>query len=403
MTVKQRHTNTNLLESIGLEILKADSAERLVDASLKIEHIPAELIRPDPIQPRRVLPEQIHFAFHADRLTPTQALRELIQVAQVAARQNGRPFVSVLDLLPDGNEQEDNEMDPPHLLPEEQLVRDLVNLAVTIRDDGQVNPLTVVDATQGVTRLYRIETGERRYWATWIVRDFLPGYEGDGTVPCIIIPSGKASIFRQAKENTARAGLSAVAMARQAALLLLSVHGIQKPDGPVSNDFYRQALELDLRDKREFTADVLSAMGGLSKVHFRHYKALLQLSDEAMELADRHDVDERKLRYVVALPPDNHAEVVRQIISFNLTSAQVKQLCEQDVNDDRSTPATPPISKPALQIAKLARSGGEVFAQDLARALLIQERDADVALARLVAIRRLIDDAERYLQTSGKG
>ena len=47
------------------------------------------------------------------------------------------------------------------------LLRDLVTLAVTIRDDGQVNPLTVVDATEGVTRLYRIETGERRYWASW--------------------------------------------------------------------------------------------------------------------------------------------------------------------------------------------------------------------------------------------
>ena len=95
----------------------------------------------------------------------------------------------------------------------------------------------MVDVTQGVTRLYRIETGERRYWATWIIRDFLPGYEGDGTVPCIIIPSGKASAFRQAKENTARTGLSAIAMARQAALLLLAVHSVERPEGPADNDF----------------------------------------------------------------------------------------------------------------------------------------------------------------------
>ena len=102
--------------------------------------------------------------------------------------------------------------------PEEQLLRDLVNLAVTIRDDGQVNPLTVVDVSQGVTRLFRIETGERRYWATWLLRDFIPEYTGDGMIPCIIIPEERSSIFRQAKENTARSGLTAVAMARQAAL-----------------------------------------------------------------------------------------------------------------------------------------------------------------------------------------
>ena len=78
--------------------------------------------------------------------------------------------------------------------------------------DGNLEYLGRVDH-QVKIRGYRIETGERRYWASWIVRDFLPGYEGDGTVPCIVVPSGKTSAFRQAKENTARSGLSAIAMA----------------------------------------------------------------------------------------------------------------------------------------------------------------------------------------------
>ena len=116
---------------------------------------------------------------------------------------------------------------------------------------------------QGVTRLFRIETGERRYWATWLLRDFLPEYTGDGMIPCIIIPANRSSVFRQAKENTARSGLTAMALARQAALLLLTVHGYEIPAYAVENDFYRQALELDLRDKREYTDAVLSAMGGI--------------------------------------------------------------------------------------------------------------------------------------------
>ena len=196
----------------------------------------------------------------------------------------------------------------------------------------------MVDVTQGVTRLYRIETGERRYWATWILRDFLPGYEGDGTIPCIVIPSGRASVFRQAKENTARAGLSAIAMARQAALLLLTVHGIERPEGAVSNDFYRQALDIDLRDKREFTSAILSAMGGISRMHFSRYKALLRLSDEALELADRHNLDEGQLRYVLTIPEDSHTEMVRQIIDFGLTGQQVKQLCEGSKTDTDHPP-----------------------------------------------------------------
>ena len=98
----------------------------------------------------------------------------------------------------------------------------------------------------------------------------------------------------------------------------------------MNNDFYRQALDLDLRSKREYTEAILSAMGGIDKGHFWHFKALLNLSDEAMELADRHSIDEKKLRYVLTLPPDFHGEIVRQIIDFNLSSAQVKALCESD-------------------------------------------------------------------------
>jgi hypothetical protein len=249
-----------------------------------------EMVRPDPVQPRRVLPERIHYAFHNHRLTSTQALRELVQIAQVAARQKGHPFADVMELLPQA--EADHEEENLALAPEEQLVRDLVNLAVTIRDDGQVNPLTVVDMSEGVTRLYRIETGERRYWATWLLRDFIPNVSFDGTIPCIIIPSKRASVFRQAKENTARSGLTAVAMARQAALLLLGAHEYDIPTSVVDNDFYRQALDLDLRSKREYSDVILSAMGGIGRMQFSRYKALLRLSDEALELADRYHLEE---------------------------------------------------------------------------------------------------------------
>lgn len=141
---------------------------------------------------------------------------------QIAARHRGRPFNNLLELLPNGDDERDDEP-TVNLTPEEVFLRDLVNLAITIRDDGQVNPLTVVDISQGVTRLFRIETGERRYWATWLPRDFIPNYTGDGMIPCIVIPANRSSVFRQAKENTARSSLTAVALARQAALLLLTV------------------------------------------------------------------------------------------------------------------------------------------------------------------------------------
>jgi hypothetical protein len=391
--------NTNrmdeLLASVTADLL-GGGVQTLEDNTLRVERILLEMVRPDPVQPRRVLPETLHFAFHENRLTPTQALRELVQLVQVAARQRGRPFNNVLELLPQGKEEEEDTQEVK-LSPEEQLLRDLVNLAVTIRDDGQVNPLTVVDVSQGVTRQFRIETGERRYWATWVLRDFIPNYSGDGMIPSLVIPSEKSSVFRQAKENTARTGLSAIAMARQAALLLLTVHGYEIPDYPVSNDFYRQALNLDLRGKREYTEAILSAMGGIGKMQFSHYKSLLKLADDALELADRHSIEEYRLRPVTHLQPEYHSEIIRQIIDFNLTSRQVKELCEGDSLGEGDSDIDERLPPSAIKIARATHAVNSTHAKDIARALLQQEGNTAIALARIKAMQSLLVDAEQYL------
>ena len=394
MVRKKREINTSLLDSVTADMLGGGDLDFLQDNSLRVERILLDLVRPDPLQPRRVLPDRIYRTFHAGQVTPSQAMRELIQIAQLAARQQGRPFSNVLDLL--GNPDVDNNDELPPLSPEEQLVHDLVNLAVTIRDDGQVNPLTVVDVSQGVTRQFRIETGERRYWATWILRDFIPGYESDGMIPCIIIPIESASAFRQAKENTARSGLSAIAMARQAALLLLYVHGYEMPNGAVPPDFYRQALDLDLRGKREYSETILSAMGGISKSQFRRYKALLQLSDEAIELADRTNLDEGKLRQVIRLPMEEHYEMLRHILELGLTVKQIKQICDQE-QPVTELPESHSIPKHALQLARVMRVSGDANASDLVSALLQNEKQPEMALARVRGLKRLIEETEEHL------
>ncbi len=387
-----------LLGSVDEALLGGELARDFQDNRLHVERLLLELVRPDPVQPRRVLPETLHVAFHNNRLTPTQALRELVQLVQVAARQRGRPFHSVLELLPNGDDERDDEPEVK-LSPEETLLRDLVNLAVTIRDDGQVNPVTVVDVSQGVTHLFRIETGERRYWATWLLRDFIPGYTGDGMIPCLIIPAERSSVFRQAKENTARSGLSAVAMARQAALLLLTVHGYEIPAYAVSNDFYRQALDLDLRSKREYTDAVMSAMGGIGKMHFSRYKALLKLTDEALELADRHQIEEYRLRPVLSISETYHAEIIRQIVDFNLTAKQVKELCEGDGLDNDLNEPIDKLPLVALKMARAVHASQSTTPQEVARALIQQEGNASVARARLPAFRKLLTYAEEYLMT----
>ena len=63
-----------------------------------------------------------------------------------------------------------------------------------------------------------------------------------------------------------------------------------------------------------------------------------------MELADRHNLDEYRLRPVLQLPQQAHAEMVQQIIQFNLNGRQVREICEsgdeQPNNDEEQKHVT---------------------------------------------------------------
>ena len=371
MMAKNQTGRINELLAAATADLIDDSPQHFQDTSIRIERILLEMVRPDPVQPRRVLPERIHQAFHNSRLTPAQALRELVQLAQVEARMQGRPFSNVLELLPKPDDEATEER-TTKLSPEEQLLRDLVNLAITIRDDGQVNALTVVDVSEGVSRMYRIETGERRYWATWLLREFIPGYEGDGMIECRVVPGGNSSIYRQAKENAARTGLTAIAMARQVALLLLTVNGYEIPSYAVPNDFYRQAL--DLRIPRGSAAEIYAAMGGIDKMYFSYIKKLLMLSDEAMELADRYDIDEGVLRHLTKLSPEDQIEMLQQIVQFGLTGKQVQAIVEHGIQelDEEQEDDLPAFM---TKLAKMLVKDGDKFdADSLWRAVSREQR-----------------------------
>jgi len=383
----------DILSSIGDEaFLGSDVMQNLRDHGLSVERIAISLIRPDAAQPRRVLPETIHYAFHSQEITPVQALKQYIEKVRIISREKGRPFENLMDLLISA----DGAKDEVELTPPERDLRDLTNLAVTLRSDGQVNPLTIVDRTEGAMPSYVIETGERRYWANYIDMEFIPGYQGDGTIPCIILPPGQASVFRQAKENTSRAGLNAIGMARQVALLILAVYDIHPPLGPIPHDFYRQALELDLRSKREFTTDILSAMGGISRKRLSQYKALLALSDEAIELADRHSVDEGKLREVLRVSVDMQAEALRQIIKHNLDIKQIKRMLEESDEADPSNESAP--DRNTVQFARLIQAKDMPSIEAVVQILLEKDEDVVIVRRRVQRLHEVLVELERHLE-----
>jgi hypothetical protein len=60
-----------LLASVTEDMLGDDLPQHFADNGIRVERILLEMVRPDPVQPRRVLPEQLHQKFHDNRLTPS--------------------------------------------------------------------------------------------------------------------------------------------------------------------------------------------------------------------------------------------------------------------------------------------------------------------------------------------
>jgi hypothetical protein len=143
-------------------------------------------------------------------------------------------------------------------------------------------------------------------------------------------------------------------------------------------------------------------LGGISKHQLSRYKSILQLCDEAIEIADRYAIDEIKLYYATQLNVDaDQVEIMRQIVQLGLSTKQVKEIVEKGCNVATNSDEDEHIfrlPKAAVQIAKLAlKPDTQVDAQRLAEAFVNLERDKGVAKARIKALREMLEEAESYI------
>lgn len=400
--VKRRSRGTRaLLEEMGdLDDLAGAPAE-IAGRGVKVVDIVLDRIRPDPAQPRRVLPEVIRTEFLAGHINARQALERWEALVAEEATRLGRPrpdWKSLLDRNPDDRDVEDRSVDPPGQPgPEEDLLRSIVATAATIRHGGQVSPITVVEMDGG--SYYRIETGERRYWAHHWLNNWLA--DGFDQIQCIVVERG--SPWRQAAENTSREELSAMALARQAATLLLDLHGI-RPDysGPIPNDWYRQAL--NYRVPRGEGEALRAALGGIERAQFSRIQALLRLPDPVWEMADRFRLEEKRLRPVLKVPDETlQVKLVRMIVEQNLTAERVQRLVESGelitaLDEGAVRRAAPPLNvsiseRVANQWPGLARQVSQADLDFVADQWVKRQKPQEVR-RQVAALRRLLELVE---------
>jgi hypothetical protein len=190
--------------------------------------------------------------------------------------------------------------DPPESFkstPIEDSLIQTVDLAVSIRESGLTNPITVVHQHDNT---YQIETGERR-WLAYHLLNLLSDGNDWSEIPARIMDT--VDVWRQASENSARQNLNAIGIARQLALLLMDLYGMDKfapiDDFTFEQEFYAQVADGNAyRIPRGKSADLLAATGLKHPDQLRHYRTLLRLDPDVWIYADDHNVTEGEIRNI---------------------------------------------------------------------------------------------------------
>lgn len=255
--------------------------------------LPITQLTPDGAQPRWVLPEPWRGQYLAGDLAAGDAYLAWRKAAQKSK-------------------------DPVEL----ERLGEVEQLAHSLQLGGQVNPITVVRVDAG----YRIETGERRFWA----HVHLVAVEKDAAAADVPVTIQTAfDPFRQAIENLHTRGLNAIAMARQIVRLLIAEQAIPAPgqDWTASLEGYRSAAEQRVAAGGWKRIEI--AMG-LQADSLKRFLRLLALPAPALSVADRANLTEKQLRPVIDVAePKAQTKIVALTAELALAAGDVAWLCAQ--------------------------------------------------------------------------
>jgi hypothetical protein len=357
-------SSLDALFEVAAEAMEVTRATAGRDAMEKPLSLPIRSIRPDPFQARRVLPAAVRAGFVSGQLDPPGALAAWRALAEDEEREG------------------------------ELLQSQVVNLAVSIREQELVNPITV--CADGPSR-YLIETGERRWWAHWwlVTVENRPAFEH---IQAQIVAA--ASPERQAAENLQDSPLTAVQEACQIARLLLHQTGrdadhvvamLARGRGGERGGLligyapYRVALDLQRKDVYGKWTTIAQIMGRGER-QLQRQLALLKLGDGALELADRAGLTEGQLRALVETAEGTDGERQRRIVGlaaeYALSGPEVARLVKTANLESAE--------------ARLARQRqGKTTGEETSAAPTAIRRPAFIMLERLRKLRRFAARQEK--------
>jgi len=246
----------------GAETPEEDNAPKMVSNRQSVYRVPLSMIRPDRFQARYLLPLELREAFFRGEIDWVETVHRWLALAE-----------------------------------RDRLVRreleELIDLGDSLHDTGQIKPITGQVVNEDGHDVFRMQTGERRFWATAIqaVRE---GRTEEHYA--LAINDNQPSLEKQIAENIAYKALTPVGKARAAARIVLAANGIQPDDHQDEYSFFRQVREMRLSDE---TKDNLQKTLQLERTYYGRLMKFFELPLDLLEICDRAEMPERVLREIM--------------------------------------------------------------------------------------------------------
>lgn len=308
--------------------------------------LPLSAIRPDPGQPRRLLPAALAAAVAAGELTPAEVIARWLA----------------------------SEADAPSL----QALR---QLAESIARHGLINPITVrrprADETAPPNTDYFVVTGERRYWAHLLLAETGRSVGGgDTTLPATeiaatVVDEGISVRAHQLIENLMREDINAVEKARGLWALRYELSGLPLAE---VNDSSPDAEEAEVNDSSPLAGLVpwtrVAEEMGISNRYRIFLTQVLSLSPEAQALVEQHGLAETTIRPIVQKLRDEPAlqlAALQQLIAWQQENAEgegprraitrgVDELVERLLQQQELVAAGPAVQRAAAAVDQEAQT-----------------------------------------------
>jgi len=264
--------------------------------------LPQAHIRPDPDQPRRLLPSDLAQALIQGKMQPAQVMQEWMQRA---GEEGASPALK-------------------------RTMRSLRRLADSIERQGLINPITVRTALEDETMPagagYLIITGERRYWAhVLLAASSRQIQEGDEVrdpshIKAIVAARGVNVRAHQIVENLAREDLNVIERAQGLCALRRELSNVGGTHGlPSGLGAAGDGKDQDTHGLPLVPWVKVQELLGISKQHRIRITSALDLCDEAQGIVAAHNLTEHTIRPIIQKlkdRPDLQVEALKRVVAW---------------------------------------------------------------------------------------